>query len=197
MTATAGGIILNSTEKTANLTGVPAVATVTTGISQSTIQANTKLDGASSTNDNTNPNQQTANNSSTAAAAAASNNRAVSNNNYTEGGASNDIDEDDNTGRDSEGNLVYFSFRKRMQNALSDNIERTKSAKQKEQQIRVGEAKFATGKGGRRANMFARGALDAKKLVKERELQEKSKQLPSTLLTHSISAFPRTQSSEP
>lgn len=119
MTATAGGIILNTTDKTANLTGATAVPTTATGISQSTILANTKLDGASSTNDNTNPNQQTANNSSTAAAAAAaSNNRTVSNNNYTEGGASNDLDEDDNTGRDSEGNLIYFSFRKRMQNAL-------------------------------------------------------------------------------
>lgn len=50
---------------------------------------------------------------------------------------------------------------------LQHKIERNTILKKEEQALRKKEAKYMTGSGGRRANMVARGAIDAKKLINE------------------------------
>ncbi|KAL4438426.1 hypothetical protein ABPG74_009465 [Tetrahymena malaccensis] len=86
-------------------------------------------------------------------------------------------EDDENVGRDSEGNIIYFSFKKRMQMELRQKVERSRKIKEEENRLKSSEIKQRSG--DRRVNLTGRGVSDALKLIKQQQLIEKKKRANS------------------
>ncbi|EAR86083.2 hypothetical protein TTHERM_00548300 (macronuclear) [Tetrahymena thermophila SB210] len=86
-------------------------------------------------------------------------------------------EDDENIGRDSEGNIIYFSFKKRMQMELRQKVEKSRKIQEEEQRLKSSEIKQRSG--DRRVNLTGRGVSDALKLIKQQQLIEKKKRANS------------------
>ncbi|KAL4486447.1 hypothetical protein ABPG72_018401 [Tetrahymena utriculariae] len=86
-------------------------------------------------------------------------------------------EDDENVGRDSEGNIIYFSFKKRMQMELRQKVERSRKIQEEEERLKSSEIKQRSG--DRRVNLTARGVSDALKLIKQQQLIDKKKRTNS------------------